>query len=197
MRRFLIYAAVVALVGGGFAWLLVSKSTYVFISFESYAFETSLWFFIIVLMLGYFGFNILTSLLFKLYRPGHRLGMWMNNRRLAVAKKEFFQAVLDYESGDWDKSLKKFQAATKSFERPVLAYLYAARAAHKLDRRDIKEQMLHEAAQLEPKSSLAIGLVRAELLIAEKNDTEAKRVLQGLQAASPKNHQIKTLLRSL
>lgn len=197
MRRFLLYAAVFALIGGGFAYLLATKSTYVFLNYESFAIETSLWFFMIALFAGYFLFNFLVSILLKLYRPGHRFNRWAANRRLAASKKEFFQGILDYESGAWDKALKKFQAAAKSLDRPIVAYLYAARAAHKLERRDIKEEMLHEAAQTEPKSALAVGLVRAELLMAEKNDSEAKKVLQGLQLASPKNHQIEVLLAEL
>jgi len=197
VRRFLLVAAIFALIGGSFAYLLATKSTYVFLNYESYAMETSLWFFIIVLVLGYFLFNLLVSLLTKLYRPGHRFNRWANNRRQAVSKKEFFQGVLDYESGAWDKALKKFRAASKSLDRPIVAYLYAARAAHKLERRDIKEEMLHAAVQAEPKSALVVGLVRAELLLAEKNEGEAKKVLQGLQLASPKNHQIENLLARL
>lgn len=197
MKRFLLIAAGFAVLGGSFAYLLKNKSSYVLLTYESHAFESSLWFFIITLVIAYLLFNVLLALVLRLYRPGKRFENWAQNRRIAASKRDFFQALLDYETGSWDKALKKFKASAGHLDRPITAYLYAARAAQQLGRKDIKEAMLHEAAQTEPKLSLTVGLVRAELLIEEKQLKEARELLMALQKTSPSNHRVQSLLDSL
>lgn len=197
MKRYLIYLAVIALLGGGFGYLLKNKSSYVLLTYETYAFESSLWFLIILFVLGYFVLNFLVRIFFTVYRPGRKFNAWAFSRRVEASKRDFYQAVLDFETGAWDKALKKFKAAALHLDRPIVAYLYAARSAQKLGRQDIKEEMLHEAAQAEPKSALAVGLVRAELLLAEQKNAEAQKVLSDLKLAAPSNHQIEALLAQL
>ncbi len=197
MKRFLIALAIFMSLGGCFGYLLKNKSSYVLLNYESYAFETSLWFFIILLLVLFVVLNVSINILFKLYRPGKRFSAWAFSRRASAAQKDFYQAILDYELGAWDKALKKFKVSAEYIDRPMVAYLYAARVASKLKRRDLKEELLHEAAKCEPESALALGLVRAELLRDEGNLDEAKAVLTELQAASPSQHQIKTLLETL
>lgn len=197
MKRFLLIAAGIAVLGGSFAYLLKNKSSYVLLSYENHAFESSLWFFIITLIIVYILFNIFLALVLRLYRPGKRFERWSHKRRIAASKRDFFQGLLDYETGAWDKALKKFKASALHLDRPITAYLYAARAAQQLGRKDIKEDMLHEAAQAEPKLSLTVGLVRAELLIEEKELKEARELLTALKKASPSNHRVKSLLDSL
>lgn len=197
MKRFLIFAAGFAVLGGAFAYLLKTKSSYVLLTYETFAFETSLWFFIFVLVIVYFLFNFLLGIFFKLYRPGKRFNLWAANRRAVAAKKDFYQGLLEYESGFWEKALKKFKHSVPHIDRPVVACLYAARCAQKLGRKDIREEMLHEAAQLEPKSALAIGIVRAELMLEEGNKEEARKLLEGLQGANAGNPQLAALLGHL
>ena len=167
------------------------------LTYETYAFESSLWFLVIVLVLLYFLFNILSNVVFKLYRPGKRFNNWALNRRVEAAKRDFYQALLDFETGAWEKALKKFKLSAQHIDRPVVACIYAARCAQKLGRKDVREEMLHEAAQLEPKSSLAIGIVRAELLIEEGSMPEAHKVLEGLKQANSGNQQLTSLLAQL
>lgn len=197
MKRFLLFSTFVIILGGSFGYLLKNKTSYVLLTYESHAFESSLWFFMIVLIVFYFIVNFILAIILKFYRPGQRFNAWAFSRRVEASKRDFYQAVLDFEVGAWDKALKRFRASAQNLDRPVVAYLYAARTAQKLGRRDIREEMLHEAAQSEPKSSLAVGLVRAELLLEEENQTEAKNVLNELQLAAPSNHQIQTLLKGI
>ncbi len=197
MKRFLIFAAGFAILGGAFAYLLKTKSSYVLLTYESFALETSLWFFIFALVLVYFLFNVLLGIFLKLYRPGRRFNLWAENRRAAAAKKDFYQALLEYQSGFWEKALQKFRHSIPHIDRPVVACLYAARCAQKLGRKDIREALLHEAAQLEPKSALAIGIVRAELMLEEGNRQEARKLLEDLQRANAGNPQLMELLDRL
>jgi HemY protein len=197
VKRFLLFVVIFSLLGGCFAYLLENKTSYVLLAYESYAFESSLWFFIIAVIIFYFIVNFALAILLKLYRPGQRFNAWAFTRRVEASKREFYQAILDFEVGDWDKALKKFKSSAKSLDRPIVAYLYAARSAQKLGRRDICEEMLHEAALSEPKSSLAVGIVRAELLLEENDMSEAANVLNELKIAAPSNHQVQSLIKSL
>lgn len=197
MKRYLVYLSGFVLLGACFGYLLKNKSSYVLLTYESYAFESSLWFLIIALCALYFLLNFLFRIFSKIYRPGKKFNDWAFRRRVSASKRDFYQAMLDYETGAWDKALKKFKTTALHLDRPIIAYLYAARSAQKLGRQDIKEDMLHEAAQAEPKSALAVGLVRAELLVEEDKKTEAKQVLGELKLAAPNNQQVQALLEQL
>ena len=67
MKRFLIFAVLFSLLGACFAYLLENKSSYVLLTYESYAFESSLWFFAIALIIFYFVLNFSLAVLLKLY----------------------------------------------------------------------------------------------------------------------------------
>jgi len=197
VKRFVLLASFIVLLGGIFGYLLANKSSYVLLVYEQYAFETSLWFFFIVLFAVFFLFNRFWPFIAKSLRPGKHFQEWAMHRRVEASKRDFLQALMDFETGAWDKALKKFQAAAVNLERPIVAYLYAARAAQHLGRKDIREAMLHEAAQCEPKSALAVGLVRAELLIDEDNKLDAKAILEGLKQAAPTQHRVLELLKTI
>lgn len=198
MKRFILFGVASSVfLGGLFAWLLINKSSYVLLNYENQAFETSLWFFIVLLVLMFLFVNFCFSLLAKFYRPAEKWNTWKYARRESAAKRDFYQAILDYEVGAWDKALKRFKASANYIERPIVAYLYAARTANKLGRKDIREEFLHEAAQSDPESSLAVGLVRAEMHMDASEAFEAKKVLEELKVAAPSNHQIIKLLESL
>ncbi len=197
MKRFVLLASFIVLLGGVFGYLLANKSSYVLLVYEHHAFETSLWFFTLLLLAIFFLLNRSWPLLSKSLQPRKHFQQWAVERRVAASKRDFLQGLMDFETGAWDKALKKFQAAALNLERPAVAYLYAARSAQQLGRKDIRENMLHEAAQCEPKSALAVGLVRAELLIEEDNQVEAKAILEGLKQAAPNQHRVLELLNTI
>lgn len=197
MKRFVLLASLIVVLGGIFGYLLANKSSYVLLVYEQQAFETSLWFFSLMLLAVFFLLNRSLPLISRSIHPRKYFHQWSLQRRIAASKRDFFQGLMDFETGAWDKALKKFQAAAMSLDRPIVAYLYAARAAHHLGRKDIKEAMLHEAAQSEPKSALAVGLVRAEILIEEENLVDAKAILEGLKQATPSQHRVLELLKTI
>lgn len=185
---------VVILFAAGLANLILTKDTYVFLSFEQYSFATSLWFFIVAVLVSLFFLRYITRFLRLVLRPKKSFEDWAYARRVSASKRDFYQALIDFELGAWDKALKRFRAAAENLDRPLVAQLYAARTAQKLGREDFKEEFLQEALKSEPKSALAIGLVRAELLNEAGEKEAAKKVLQSLQQASPKNLQVSNLL---
>jgi HemY protein len=197
VKRILLLVSLFIIAGVLLGHLFLNKSSYVLFVYDKQAFETSLWFFSILLLIAYFISTYLFRALTIIFHPKKRFNDWAFDRRVAASKRDFFQGVLDFEAGAWDKALKKFKAAANNLDRPIVAYLYAARTAQHLNRKDIREEMLHEAAQVEPKSSLAIGLVRAELLMEEKSFGEAKEVLEGLKRASPNQHRVLELLLAI
>lgn len=197
MKRFVLFSSLAALLGAVFAWLLINKSSYVLLVYEHHAFETSLWFFALMMIVLFVLMTVSWPLLRRMIQPRKNFRAWAINRRVEASKKDFFQAMIDFESGAWDKALKKFQASAVNLDRPIIAYLFAARTAQQLGRKDLREAMLHEAAQSEPKSALAVGLVRAELLIQEKNFAEAKTILEGLKVAMPSQHRVLELLSTI
>lgn len=197
MKRFVLLASLIVVLGGIFGYLLANKSSYVLLVYEQQAFETSLWFFCLMLLGIFFLLNRSLPLIAKSIQPRKYFHQWALQRRVAASKRDFFQGLMDFETGAWDKALKKFQAAALSLDRPIVAYLYAARAAQQLGRKDIREAMLHEAAQSEPRSALAVGLVRAEILIEEENLVDAKAILEGLKQATPSQHRVLELLKTI
>ena len=114
MKRFVLLASFIVLLGGIFGYLLANKSSYVLLVYEQYAFETSLWFFLIVLFIVFFLFNRFWPLIAKSLRPKKHFQDWAMHRRVEASKRDFLQGLMDFETGAWDKALKKFQAAARA-----------------------------------------------------------------------------------
>jgi len=198
VKHFLLFKIIpILIIGIIFGYLLVNKSSYALLSYQGHAFETSLWFLCVLLIIVHILVNFLMNVLFKTYQLNQSLNNWKYNRRVKAAQNNFYQGLLDYELGDWAKALKKFKIAVEYIERPITAYIFAARAAQKLDDSELANEMLHSAMQAEPSSSIAVGLIRVELLLADNKKDDAKRVLNELKDASPKNPQILILLESM
>jgi len=82
VKSYLIYLACFALLGGSFGYLLKNKSSYVLLTYETYALESSLWFFIFALIVLYFIVNFSLAILLKFWRPGHRFTTWASRRNI-------------------------------------------------------------------------------------------------------------------
>jgi hypothetical protein len=131
MRRALIYL-VVALVVGGAVGTLMARPGYVLVSYESMSLETSLWFAVLALIVGYFLLRIVSGLLMRLIRSGAGVAAWQQNRARAGGAGAHGARFAACRRGDWPGARKALATDAESVDVPLVNYLGAARAANEV-----------------------------------------------------------------
>ena len=94
MRRALIYLVVALIVGGAVGTLMSRDPGYVLVSYENMSVETSLWFALLALIVGYFLLRVVIGLLMRLIRTGAGVAAWQQNRRARVAQARTVRGLL-------------------------------------------------------------------------------------------------------
>ena len=128
--------------------------------------ETSLWFALLALIVGYFLLRIAIGLLMRLIRTGAGVAAWQQNRRARVAQARTVRGLLLAGEGDWAGARKALAADAETVDLPLVNYLGAARAANEIGDAADRDALLQKASESTPGATLAVGLTQAELQIA-------------------------------
>ncbi len=161
---------------------------YAMISIGDWTLETSLAFFIIVLIVAFLAFYALVRLAIRLWQtPGQTLAA--NRRRLRnKARKLFALGSRQMAAGQWTAAEKTLIKGAAHSETPALHYLSAARAAHHLNdvawRRDLH---LREAEDSPDADQLTVQLARAEFLLDDQHAEPARLILESLHTLNPRH----------
>ncbi|HTK99302.1 MAG TPA: heme biosynthesis HemY N-terminal domain-containing protein [Pseudomonadales bacterium] len=194
MRRALIYLVVALVVGGAVGTLMARDPGYVLVSYESMSLETSLWFAVLALIVGYFLLRIVSGLLMRLIRSGAGVAAWQQNRRARVAQARTVRGLLLAGEGDWPGARKALATDAEGVDLPLVNYLGAARAANEIGDTADRDALLQKASESTPGATLAVGLTRAELQMAARQYTEAAQTLTNQRAASPNQPRVLRML---
>lgn len=194
MRRVLIYLVIALIVGGAVGTLMSRDPGYVLVSYENMSLETSLWFALLALLVGYFVLRVLIGVLMRLIRTGAGVAAWQQNRRARVAQARTVRGLLLAGEGDWAGARKALVADAAVVELPLVNYLGAARAANEIGDAVDRDALLRKASESTPGAALAIGLTQAELQIATHQYAAAVQTLMALKATSPNHPRVLRLL---
>ncbi len=194
MRRVLIYLVIALIVGGAVGTLMARDPGYVLVTYENMSLETSLWFALLALLVGYFVLRVLIGLLMRLIRTGAGVAAWQQNRRARVAQARTVRGLLLAGEGDWAGARKALVADAEVVELPLVNYLGAARAANEIGDAADRDALLQKATESTPGAALAVGLTRAELQIATQHYAVAVQTLSALKVSSPNHPRVLRLL---
>jgi len=194
MRRALIYLVVALIVGGAVGTLMSRDPGYVLVSYEDMSVETSLWFAVLALVVGYFLLRVVVGLLMRLIRTGAGVAAWQQNRRARVAQARTVRGLLLAAEGDSAGARKALAADAAIVDLPLVNYLGAARAANELGDAADRDALLQKARESTPGATLAVGLTQAELQIAAQQFAAATQTLVNLKATSPNQPRVLRLL---
>ena len=114
------------------------------------------------------------------------------SRAREKARHSLYDAITSAYEGRYARSEKSARAAFEAGEEPTLAALVAARAAHRLQRPELRDQWLERAQEAavaagNPALNHARLMTTAELLVDERRDREAMAVFTELNRSGARH----------
>jgi HemY protein len=161
---------------------------YAMVSFGDWTIETSLAFFVMMLIVAFLTFYALLRLCVRLWQtPGQTLAA--NRRRLRNKARRLFElGSRQMAAGQWITAEKTLLKGAEYSETPALHYLSAARAIHPLNdmkwRRDLH---LRQAEDSPDADKLTVQLARAEFLLDDHQAEQARPILESLYVLHPRH----------
>lgn len=182
MRRVLIYFVLALVVGGAVGTLMTRDPGYVLLTYAGLSLETSLWFALLTLVVGYFLLRLVIRIGAGLIRGGAGIQSWQQNRRVRNARERTVRGLLLAGAGDWAGARKTLAAVAAQADTPLVNYLVAARAANELGDTADRDLLLQKAGESTPDSTFAVACVQAELQIAARQYEQAAATLFAVKA---------------
>jgi HemY protein len=194
MKLGLLLAVVAVVLGGLIGTLVVRDPGYVLLSYGDMAFETSLWFALVLLALTYLLLRLLFWMFTRVLESSGRLGNWLKRRRTTRAQKQTVRGLLLMSEGQWSEARKVLTASAREVGTPLINYLSAARAAHELGDAEGRDALLRQAHESTPGSKFAVGLTQAELQKSAAQWEQSLATLLQLKSSSPRHPQVLLML---
>lgn len=170
---------------------------YVLIAINQWTVETTLWFAILALIIGFaLGHNLLV-LFARIVHTPEKYHSWRIKRSSKIAREKTRQGLIEFSEGYWAKAKNHLIKALPNTETPLLNYLTAARAAQELGDHEARDNYLREAQQSMPEAQIAVELTQAQLQLANKQWEQALATLRHLQDINPKHPYVLKLLMEL
>ncbi|WP_339411545.1 heme biosynthesis HemY N-terminal domain-containing protein [Pseudomonas sp. EA_35y_Pfl2_R5] len=176
---------------------LAEHKGYVLIAFQGFRYESSLWAFVVLVLVLWLLVSLVRLSVRLLVTSGGLLNPWSrlhSRRRMRLASEQGF---LDLAEGRWARALRRLKQAASSSPQPLSYYLGAARAAHQLGHHNDSDDLLEQALNRQPQAELAIALQHAELQLARGQTDAALETLQAMRSRHPHHHLVLRQLQQL
>lgn len=167
---------------------IVEHSGYVLIAWKGLRYESSLWVFLLLVALAVLLLWTLRWLVRLLLVSGGLVNPWSRRQRGRRQQLAADKGLLDLIEGRWERAVRHLRLAAEGERQPLMFYLGAARAAHKLGRTAESEELLERALQRQPQAELAIALTHAELQREQGDLDGALDTLQAMRERHPRHH---------
>lgn len=169
---------------------------YVRISFQNYLLETSLWFATVstIILIGLI--TILFGLGRRLFSSSKWIGEWVSQRGLESARKQTTKGLLAYAEGNWRQAQRFLTSSAEKTDTPLINYLAAAQAAHEQGNEKDSDHLLRQAYESTPGADMAVGITKAQLLIASHQYEQCLATLVRLRKKSPNHPFLLKLLKT-
>ncbi len=147
---------------------------YVLLSWYQYTFESSLWLFLIlILVIG----GVLYTLLHLLSLLSRSRFGFSASTKQHRAQEDTTQGLLYLAKGQWDKAERILTRNAQYLATPLINYLAAARAAQERGDFTQADSWLADAAASTKGADLTVGIAQADLLISREHLEQALAVL--------------------
>jgi HemY protein len=173
MMRPLLLFLFIALAGALIALSFYGNNGYVLLHYSPYTVETSLTFFVFVLvLLVVAGLLLLRLLRFGLLLP-RSIRDALRNRRNRRARESLVRGLIKLAEGKWRAAEHEITRQAPQHDASVVNYLYAARVAQHGGDLDKRDQYLRLAYGAKPQAEIAVLLTQAELQMEAEQLTQA------------------------
>ena len=190
----LVLVVTVAVLGGLLGTFLVRDPGYVLITYDTWVLETSIWVGLVLLFLLLGGLFLIGFTIRRIVASQIRLSGWATSRKLRNARNQTVRGLLVMAEGRWADAQKLLLGAAPQVETPLINYLNAARAAHELGQRELRDEHLKAAQASTPGAKFAVTLTQAELQIEDGHYEQALAALLQLRKRAPKQGAVLSLL---
>ncbi|KGK40989.1 hypothetical protein LH51_18025 [Nitrincola sp. A-D6] len=194
MKRLFILLLLVLVVGAWTGQMMVTDSGYVLLAYNNTTVETTLWVFLIGLLIAFLLLHVIFNLIFNTRLPSGRFRQWRVTRKQQAARKKTLQGLLALSEGEWYKAQKVLTRSAEDFDLPAINYLAAARAAHENGDQAGADDLLKKALKTTPEAGLAVSITQAQIQVARGQLEAALANLLKLRRKQPQNKQILALL---
>jgi HemY protein len=180
--------------GGLLGALVIRDPGYVLLAYDDMAVETSLWFAVLLLIVGYFLLRALVFVLLRLGRGPVRVRSWSQSRRVRAAQRQTLRGLRLMAEGDWEGARNRLVNAAPGVSAPLVNYLNAARAAQSMGDLSDRDELLEKAQASAPDARLAVRLTQAGLQHSAGQWEQCLATLLQLQTHSPGNSEVLRLM---
>lgn len=196
MKRFLLYlfALSVAIILGVF---IAHDPGYSLFAYGHWTIEMPLWLYGLLFLFCLLVAYNLSSLIDGANRLNQRFETWKQQSHQKKLCDKMTLGLFALNLTQWEKAEACFSATIKSSPLPLVNYLNAAYAAHQQQRYVERDQYLQQATDAFPKHIIAIEIVRARLLLAQRDFTAAETLLLAILQKNSKQLSALHLLRRL
>jgi HemY protein len=171
---------------GGLAGLLISRDPgYVLVAYDQMAVETSLWFALVLLVVGYWVVRVTFFIGLRLARGRGAFARWNVDRRARAADQRTLRGLVLLAAGRWAEARKQLTRAAPRAGAPVVNLLAAARAAQELGDPAGRDALLREARAVAPDLESAVDFSQAILESSAGQWADARATLERLRARDP------------
>ena len=142
---------------------------YVLVSYGYYTLESTLFVAlaaVLILVLLVYG---TISLVRRTFTQSSNFGSWFSDIGSRRSQKQAAKGMIDYVEGNWSRAKKALSKSAEHSDKPLISFLFAARASNILGDTQAATEFLRKAEQAVAGSSLAVGLTQAELQLENKN----------------------------
>ena len=196
MRRLLVALVAALVVGGAVGTLMLRDPGYVLVTYDDMSLETSVWFALLALLVGYFVLRLVMGLARRIARGGAGIAAWQQGRRARGAQARTTRGLLLVAEGDWAGGRKALLADAKNLEAPWVNYVAAAQAANELGDASDRDALLDKAVAATPGSEFAAAMTRAEMQMSASQHREAVATLLKAKEDAPSQPRLLKLLAS-
>ncbi len=163
MRRVFAYALVALLLGVGVVALIETDPGYILMAYGNYTLETSLWVGLLLLALFTLIVYLVVRLLRRLLAGQHSLAGWFSDRKSRQSARLTNRGLINFIEGNWSKARRQLLRGATHSDAPLLNYLVAARASHRVGELDKVREYLGAAEATDSQAGIAVELTQAEM----------------------------------
>ncbi|MDD7805735.1 MAG: heme biosynthesis HemY N-terminal domain-containing protein [Endozoicomonas sp. (ex Botrylloides leachii)] len=196
MKKFFIFLLVLASVFL-LANAMVDDRGYVLIAYDGMSFESSLWGFLLLVVIS-IALTYSVTLLFRIFgRASSIIYPVTPTARIKRARRFSQKGLSEFTNGNWKKAEKLLAQAAENGESPLINYLTAARAAHESGNDEASTEYLRHADEQAPGAEIAVGITQAQLQLSGGQLEQALATLTNLHKKKPHHTYILKLLKKV
>lgn len=194
MRKLLFLLVIMMALGGVLGLLMRQDSGYVLLAYNGVTVETSLWVWVVGMIITLFVLSWIKRILFITLRPSNSLAKVTGNLSQKRASRNTIRGMLELVGGNWNKAEKLLTNSAEKVPYPLINYIGAAYAASEQDENDRSKALLRSAHKSTPEAEFAIGFAQSQIQIKQGHYEGALASLLRLQKLKPKHRQTLKML---